>query len=80
MYAKQHEPLLVHPSDAQGGTMHVLLVASHEYGRQHCPVAEQSAPKVLGSVQPGSPPETDDGVGDATGLGSVGSGEVSASV
>lgn len=33
------------------GLMHVKVVESQEYGRQHCCVAEQSAPSVLGSVQ-----------------------------
>lgn len=58
--------------------MHTFVPASHEYGRQHCPVAEQSAPNVLGSVQEGSPPPTGDGVADATGLGLEGVSEVSA--
>ena len=35
------------------GLMHVKVVESQEYGRQHCCVAEQSAPSVLGSVHTG---------------------------
>lgn len=47
--------------------MHRFVVASHENGRQHCPVAEQSAPRVLGSVQ------------TSAGADSVAEGEVAAS-
>ena len=38
--------------------MQVKLVTSHEYGRQHCWVAVQSAPSVLGLLphEPLSPP------------------------
>lgn len=41
--------------------MQTLLLASHEYGKQHCPVAVQSAPNVLGSVQESPPPATAEG-------------------
>lgn len=57
--------------------MQVLLLASHEYGRQHCPVAVQSAPSVLGfPSQVSSPPEGVDGAAGA-GATAAGAGAVS---
>ena len=37
--------------NSPSGLMHFRVVASQDSGTQHCWVAEQSAPRVLGSVQ-----------------------------
>lgn len=47
--------------------MHTKEVVSHESGEQHCCVAEQSAPKVLGSVHWSPPPPVAGGEGAAIG-------------
>lgn len=64
--------------------MHIKVVESQERGAQQFCVAEQSAPKVLGSEHEGFPDDVSDGAGAAglgdeaeSGVGSMGKENIS---